>query len=160
VSSIAAAALVVLVVRGGDVDGDADGHTRSKGEGVAAVLSFYVARGSDVFVADGTRPLRAHDAVRARVRSQGDGFVAVVEREADGDVVPLLATRPMHAVHAGDSDVPGTAVLDAQAGPVSFIALLCAKDTTIDDDVLAAIGRDAPPDGCTLQAHAFVKEAP
>jgi anti-sigma factor RsiW len=152
VSSFAAAAAVLLMVRGTTDD------TRPKGDGLAATVSFYVARGDDVFVADGTRPLHPNDAVRARVRSQGDGFVGVVEREVDGDVVSLLATAPMAAVHAGDVDIPGTAVLDAHTGQVSFIAVLCTQDITIDDAVLDAVGRGVAPAGCSLESHAFVKE--
>lgn len=148
--------LAVIVV----APGDSDDIVRTKGTGLAATVTFYVARAGVVAEATTAAPLLVGDVVRARVSAQQRGHVAVVEVEADGHVAALVPDDGLlQAVDVGETELAGAGRLDDRVGAVDFVALLCRDAIVVDDDVRADIARDVAPAGCTLEHHRFMKAA-
>ncbi len=154
------AAAVVLSINVAAVDEGDDDIIRTKGNGLAATVTFYVARDGVVAEASTVAPLQENDVVRARVTAQQRGHVAVVEVEASGRVDVLVPVDgALQAVDVGETELDGAGRLDASTGAVDFVALLCRDAVAVDDDVRAAIAKDVAPAGCVLEHHRFNKMA-
>lgn len=152
VAAFAAAAAVLLVVRSPE--------TQTKGDGPAASLTLFVLRDGHVAAAAVMAPLEAGDRLRARVNAQRPTWVGVFEVEGDGDVSRLLPASPrMQLVGAGDSELDGAAQLDEQVGNIDLLALFCATDVSINEQLLRQLQHGERPVGCSSEHHRFLKVA-
>ena len=149
VAALAAAAVVLLVVRSPE--------TRTKGDGPAASLTLFVLRDGRVTAAAPAVPLQTGDTLRARVSAQHPAWVVVFEVEQDGDVSRLLPTTPrLQSVAAGDTELDGAALLDEQVGNVDLVALFCRNEVSVDEALLT-VRRGELPAGCSSEHHRFQK---